>query len=121
MEVKSWVRPGKQSCAERYSTRIKLILTPPISSNFITSNIVKHSFKAIICAFLKSYVKPTINHTYRGTASMFKARDSKARSLCSSHLHPKLSLAKLNSYTSQSASLVHKLLMHLHRTSRFLA
>lgn len=36
---------------------------------------------------------------------MFKARDSKARSLCSSHLHPKLTLAKLNSYTSQSASL----------------
>ena len=105
MEVKSWVRPGKQSCAEQYSTRIKLILTPPISSNFITSNRVKHSFKAIICAFLKSYVKPAIKHTYSGTASMFKARDNEAHSLCSSHLHPKLTLAKLNSYTSRSASL----------------
>lgn len=44
MEVKSWERPGKQSCAEEYSTRIKLILTPPISSNCITINIAKHSF-----------------------------------------------------------------------------
>ena len=44
MEVKSWVRPRKQSCAEEYLTRTKLILTLPVPSNFITIEIMKHSF-----------------------------------------------------------------------------
>lgn len=34
---------------------------------------------------------------------MFKARNSEAHSLCSSHPHPTLTLAELNAYTSQSA------------------